>query len=242
MTETTDRWYGRAFFYELAHVVFSGEPDENLLAVLASEDCRATLEALAGECAAVAPLAAYAATLPDDADARVAEAERCRIAYNRAVAGLGARRTSHPWESAYTSSKKLLMQRETLAVREAYRAFGYLPEMYRQVPDDHLSLECAFLAALAQKSVAALEAADVPIAALEAADAPTAALEADGAPSLAGLVEGQRAFLADHLLKWIDAYAADLHADVPDTLYDYAATALAAYAEADAVFLSECSA
>lgn len=219
MTETMDRWYGRAFFYELAHVVFSGEPDENLLAVLASEDCRDTLETLAGECAAAAPLAAYAAALPDDGDERAAEVERCRVAYNRAVAGLGARRTSHPWESAYTSSKKLLMQRETLAVREVYRAFGYLPEMYRQVPDDHLSLECAFLAALAQRSVAALEAGD------------------DATASM--LAEGQRAFLEGHLLKWIDAYAADLHADVPDTLYDMAATALAAYAAEDARFLAE---
>lgn len=216
--ETAVRMHGRAFFYELAHVAFSGEPDEGLLDALRSDACRSTLAALADDCDGVRSLSGYAEALAADGRG-TGELERCRSAFNKAVAGLGAKRTSHPWESAYTSSKKLLMQVETLEVRNAYRAFGYVPELYPKVADDHLSLECAFLAALAQRSMAALEAGD--------------------AEGLASLAEGQRSFLREHLLKWIDDYAADLHKDVPGALYDLVAAALAAYAKRDAAFLDE---
>lgn len=226
MAEAMDFWYGRAFFYELVHVVFGGEPDESLLTVLASPDCQDTLDVLAEECAAVKPLADYVSAIPSDVAERAGETERCHVAYNRAIAGLGSRRTSHPWESAYTSYKQLLMQRETLEVREAYRAFGYLPEMYLKVPDDHISLECAFMAALAQRSITALE--------TDNASAETSS----GSVDFATLVEGQRAFLKNHLMKWADSYAADLHEDVPDSLYDRAATALASFITSDVGFLS----
>ena len=35
-----------------------------------------------------------------------------------------------PWESVYTSNKRLLMQPTTLDVRNAYRAHGFIPECY----------------------------------------------------------------------------------------------------------------
>lgn len=213
-----ERWYGRLFMYRLAHAVFSGEPDETLLGTLASENCRSTLRTLAGEYPAAVPLADYAEGLSATCDLHV-EAAACLSTYNRVVAGLGSRRASHPWESAYTSCKKLLMQPETLEVRGAYRAWGYLPKMYMRVPDDHLSLECAFLAELAQRTIQAAEEG-----------------EGDG---LSRLVAAQWAFLQNHLLRWLGEYAADLHEDAPDSLYDRAAQALALYAAEDAFFLRE---
>ena len=128
---------------------------------------------------------------------RARELRRSVSDFNRVVVGLGADRTSHPWESAYTNSKRLLFQAETLDVRNAYRAFGYLPECYPRVADDHIALECAFMAVLARKS-----------------------LEVQDDEELACLEAGQRAFLQDHFLRWIGDYARDLRVDAPDGLYE----------------------
>lgn len=205
---------GRVFLYQMAHAVFSGEPDAPLFEVLGSRECCETLREMSGEVEGLRALSEFCAGLNAEDAALI---ERSGSEYNRVVAGLGANRTSHPWESAYTNSKKLLFQVETLEVRNAYRAFGYLPEKYPKVADDHIALECAFMAALAQKT-----------------------LDADASGDAAGfvrLVDGQIGFLQDHMLKWIGGYARDVHFDAPDGLYDVTASALAAYAASDAAFL-----
>ena len=211
--ENREEWRAiRAFVYQLAHTVFSGEPNADLFAVLASQECRDTLHGagkMSGD--AMKALAGFCDGLVDAATDLTACVEKSLSEYNRAIAGLGANRESHPWESAYTSSRKLLFQVETLEVRNAYRAFGYLPEMYPKVADDHIALECAFLAALARKML----------------DEPD-----DGKYSV-----GSRDFLRDHLLRWIDDYAAAVHIDVPDGLYDLTASALAEFVHVDVVLL-----
>lgn len=226
-----ERAAARAFVYQLAHTVFSGEPSEALFDALASDACRETLAGIAHAADAedaetcrmqpVAALAAYCNSLAGGgAEARTAELEAAKAAFNRAIAGLGANRSSYPWESAYTNNRRLLFHEETLAVRNAYRAFGYIPEMYPKVADDHIALECAFLAALAGKM---------------------AALRAEGdAEELARVAGGQRDFLEKHLLVWIAPYAADLEKDAPGSLYALAAAALAAFAAQDAAFLDAC--
>ncbi len=205
-------WYGRAFMYELAGVVFGGEPDESLVGVLSSGDCVAALEGLAGTCEGAGALAGFCTLV---FPGRLPE---MRSAYDRAILGLGERR-SHPWESAYTSPRRLLMQVETLEVRNAYREFGYLPKLYPSVADDHVALECAFMAALAKRSVEALETGD----------------EA----GLRRLVDGQERFLHGHLLRWLGRYAEDLHEDAPGSLYALCADALVSLVEHDAIFLED---
>ncbi len=209
------RLQGRVFFYQMAHVVFGGEPDASLFAVLASDDCRSALRGLAadGE-GSLSAIADFCDTIASDECDRDAEVGSALSAYNRYIAGLGSNRDSHPWESAYTSSRKLLFQVETLEVRNAYRAFGYLPEMYPKVADDHIALECAFLAALAAKTLSAQD------------------------DEFTRLVEGQLDFLNNHLLKWIDRYAADLRGEAQGSLYSLVADALAEFASRDAKLLS----
>ena len=50
MAENTEmaqaRLQARAFMYQMAHTVFSGEPDETLFDALASDACRETLHGL----------------------------------------------------------------------------------------------------------------------------------------------------------------------------------------------------
>ena len=114
------------------------------------------------------------------------------------------------------------MQPETLEVRNAYRAFGYLPEMYRKVADDHLSLECAFMSLLARRTEAAY--CDPAI---------------DPAGSVGALAEGQLSFLQNHLNKWIGSYACDLAEDACESLYSVAANALVAFMAWDISFLEQ---
>ena len=222
MAENTEmaqaRLPARAFMSQMAHTVFSGEPDETLFDALASDACRETLHGLAAECAGVAPLATLCDGVAESAETRAAEFERSVSDCNRAIIGLGANRASHPWESAYTNNRGLLFHEETLEVRNAYRAFGYIPEMYPKVADDHIALECAFMAALANGAVSAYA--------------------ADCDEELDRLLGGLHCFTRDHLLKWLPAYAADLEKDAAGGLYAAAAAALAAFAAHDEAILA----
>ena len=61
------------------------------------------------------------------------------------------------WESVYFSRERLTFQEQTLDVRGWYRRFGLQAERIYHEPDDHIGLELAFLALLAQRGISALE-------------------------------------------------------------------------------------
>ncbi len=87
------------------------------------------------------------------------------------------------WESVYFSEKRMVFQEETLQVRNWYRRFKLESEKLYQEPDDHIGLELAFVAFLAQLGFEALEQND------EAA--------------FQHAVEAQRFFLSEHVCKWV---------------------------------------
>ncbi len=208
--------YGRAFFYKLTHVVFGGKPDTALFETLSCDACKDTLTGLAAFDDAIGSVVRYSEHLDDIAFLERA-LEKSVSEYNRVVLGLGANHTAFPWESYYTSDKNLLFQVETLAVRDAYREFGYLPEMYMKVADDHLAIECAFMAALAQKSIDAYE--------------------RDDREEVARLFDGQLRFVTEHLMKWVGRFADDLRTDSPEGLYALLASALESFLVYDEKFL-----
>lgn len=209
--------HGRAFVYELGHTVFGGEPDEGLFETLRSDVFVATVEQLAEQVDSLAGLSDYLATLRDD-EVRAEELERAVSDYQRVVLGLGAMSAAHPWESFYTNNRQLLFQRETLEVRTAYREFGYLPEQYPRVADDHIALECAFMAALAAQTIKVF---------------------GEDAEGVGELIEGQLRFVRGHLMKWLDRFAADLDADAAAGLYATVAAVLAGYLAFDAASLED---
>lgn len=88
-----------------------------------------------------------------------------------------------PWESVYFSEDRLIFQEETLQVRRWYQRYGLQAPRLNREPDDHLGLELAFLAHLAQAGVAAFERADEATA--------------------ADLLDAQADFLAEHPLRWV---------------------------------------
>ena len=82
---------------------------------------------------------------------------------------------------------RLTFQAETLQVRAWYRQFGLQAVKLYAEPDDHVALELAFMAHLAQLALAA---------------------QAQGDQArLAGLLAAERAFLAEHPQRWVPGWA-----------------------------------
>jgi TorA maturation chaperone TorD len=90
------------------------------------------------------------------------------------------------WESVYFSEKRLVFQEQTLAVREWYRRYGLEAQNSRQEPDDHIGLELIFAAHLANLALEALEKHEE--------------------PAFDSMLQAQRDFLNEHLLRWGPAW------------------------------------
>lgn len=104
-----------------------------------------------------------------------------RVDYTRLFTGV-AKLPVAPWESVYFTEERLLFREQTLAVRAWYRRFGLASEKLYNEPDDHIGLEVSFAAHLAREALEALAAGD--------------AAEAQR------LLDAQRDFLDQHLLRW----------------------------------------
>lgn len=123
------------------------------------------------------------------------------------------------WESVHRDPEHSLFARPALEVRAFYARYGLAFKDRRTEPDDHISLECEFMACLAAKANAAFR-------------------EKLFDETLA-LVAGQRAFLEEHLLLWApQAFALQLpRAETP--LYRATAGLIVAYMPADLELLLE---
>ena len=91
------------------------------------------------------------------------------------------------WESVYFSEKKLMFQEQTLQIREWYARFGLQAERINREPDDHIGLEMLFISHLASLALQAIEQNDE--------------------DKLNEILQAQREFLSEHLLRWGPAWA-----------------------------------
>jgi len=87
-----------------------------------------------------------------------------------------------PWESVYFNRARMVFQEKTIQVRKWYRRFGLEAQKLHKEPDDHIGLEMSFLSYL---SGAALQ-----------------ALEENNQNGFEQLLDAQKQFLFEHLLKW----------------------------------------
>ncbi len=104
-----------------------------------------------------------------------------RADYTRLFIGPGEVKVA-PWESVHFSDDRLIFQKETLQVRDWYRRFGLQTQRVHNEPDDHIGLELEFIAHLAQLALGALE---------------------KNSPELFNqMLDAQRNFLSEHVLRW----------------------------------------
>lgn len=114
------------------------------------------------------------------------------VDYARTFIGHGntAYAAAYPFESVYTSGRRLLMQEARDEVLAIYRAAGKDKAPDWNEPEDHVALELEFEGFLCTKAAEALEAKDDDTA--------------------YDLVVQQRTFLNDHLANWLPMMLADL--------------------------------
>ncbi len=118
----------------------------------------------------------------------ISEAEMKALKQDQASLFIGIDKVLAPlWESVYFNERRLVFQEETLQVREWYSRFQLQAERINREPDDHIGLELIFIAQLASRALQAME------------DNNEAAFNE--------LLQAQRDFLSEHLLRWGPAWA-----------------------------------
>ena len=204
----------RSYLYTLFHKSFGGAPTIELLEALASEATAEAFDTLAAE-------NPFLAALRDDLTQLVpneATLDAAKDEFTRLFIGPGAPE-AYPWESVYVSHQPSVCQESTLAVREAYRESGLQAKKYLRVPDDHVSLMCAFLA--------------------KGSESAAASLRAYAPERLGASLRAQESFLLNHMANWLPAYAEAAKQRQGALVYPQLIEALSEFVKIDAVFLSE---
>ena len=176
----------RAYLYTLFHKVFGGEPDERLLAALGCEAVSDVIEEFAYGSETLTNLKGFVARVGRNAsDASYLEEVREEFA---CFFQGPAQPPAFPWESPYLGPKEaMVFQPSTLLVRDAYRERGLRVKKYQRMPDDHVAIMCAFMAALSAETLDSFRAGNAERVRL-------------------GL-DAQLAFLRDHMVNWLPEYA-----------------------------------
>jgi TorA maturation chaperone TorD len=120
-------------------------------------------------------------------------------------------------ESAYRNERGLLFQSAYFDILEKYREVGLGKRDDFSEPEDHLSLELAYMAHLSRRSISSIE---------------TGKEE-----EVEKYHQYQRNFLRDHLLPWISQFTRGLSEISPSTFYKALAYLLEGYIKIDFDFL-----
>lgn len=121
--------------------------------------------------------------------------------------GMDAFSAAYPYESVYTSPKRLMMQEARDEVLAIYRSQGLDKAKEWKESEDHIAAECAFMAELATRTAKACRAGDE--------------------EAVESLLKTQLNFLSDHLYAWTGMMTADMRGYARTDLY----RGLAAYTD-----------
>ena len=133
--------------------------------------------------------------------------------------GVDAFSAAYPFESVYTSEKRLLMQDARDEVLAIYRAAGLDKKESWKEGEDHIALELEFEQVLANRTTEALKRGDEDEA--------------------AALLTTQQNFLNDHLISWVPMMTADMKRFAQTDLYQGLAYLTDGFLETDRAFLED---
>lgn len=205
----------RSFAYELAHGLMGYEPTREVVEVAGSDVASAAygvLEAFGSERYAIA------VDELEEALRKIDDASRMKSFYTRTFIGPDEL-NAPPWESVYMSKEGLLFQQCTLDVRRSYQKEGFVPDGYPHVADDHIALECCFMAKLGMR------AHDL--------------LDEGRRNEAASMLDVSREFLVDHMARWVPQYASRMQGEPDGSIYGKIAAWLAEFVTADMLFLGQ---
>ena len=135
------------------------------------------------------------------------------------AAGSYEERMATPYESVFTSESGLLMQEARDDVYRLMCQAGLAVKEELREPEDHLGFECEFMAKLADRQAQALEEGDL-----------DAALDS---------LRTQREMHANHLLNWVDDYAACLEKVAKTGFYRGVAALTRGFVHEDEAFIAD---
>lgn len=143
------------------------------------------------------------------------------VDYSRTFIGHGVDGYSaaYPYESVYTSPKRLMMQDARDEVLAIYRSYGLDKQESWKEGEDHVALEMEFMQTLANRTADALEKGDEDEA--------------------VALLETQHNFLYDHLAAWAPMMTRDMKRLAKTDLYQGLAYLTDGFLSTDLVFLKD---
>ncbi len=127
-------------------------------------------------------------------------------------AGIAEAKAAFPYESIYTSAKRIFMQQAWVKMHELLTKKRI--EIARPTTDlmeDHISVELEYMGFLNEEAAASEE--------------------------TAAAMKEQRDYIETHLVNWIPAFCADVHQYAESRLYPVLADLIAAFVQADYVFV-----
>ncbi len=133
--------------------------------------------------------------------------------------GMDAYSCAYPYESVYTSPKRLLMQEARDEVLAIYRSCGLDKQPEWSVGEDHISVELEFMRVLCLRAAVALRKGDEEKA--------------------LGLFNTMANFLDEHLLGWVPMFTADARRFSKTLFYKGVANLTEGFLEADQRFLAD---
>ncbi|MBR2836579.1 MAG: molecular chaperone TorD family protein [Coriobacteriales bacterium] len=141
------------------------------------------------------------------------------VDYTRTFIGYGvdAYSAAFPFESVYTSEKRLKMQDARDEVLAIYHAYALDKDESWEENEDHLAVELEFMQVMCSRAASALEAGDEDRAVQH--------------------LEVQRGFLADHLNAWVPMFTSDIARISKTSFYKGLGKLCEGYLQEDAVFL-----
>jgi TorA maturation chaperone TorD len=133
--------------------------------------------------------------------------------------GVNAYSAAYPFESVFSSSKRLLMQDARDEILAIYRACGIKPTESWKVGEDHISLELEFMQVLGQRALEALRSGD----------------EGTAAEQLMTSYN----FLMEHLVSWVPMFIAEIRKFAETDFYQALAFATTGFLTVDRELLEE---
>ena len=184
-------------------------------------------------------LDAFACGLAEmDADGREQQRKELAADHASSLRGMSVDPVS-PYEAVHTGEKRLMMQEARDKVVAAYRQQGFGASQDLRVPEDHISLELSFMAALCERFAATVEAH------ANTDDQVQGDVEGQGAvegTSLSAeaqeLMQAQAAFVSDHLVPWVPGFCDELEDHATTPFYRGVAQMLRLFVEDEAASLS----
>lgn len=208
----------RCFIYGLGHTVFGGEPNLELLNLIAKEHTSEAFALLSVEDEDIlGKMSAFVKTFKEKVK-REDFLENVRGEYVKLLIGPG-RLTAYPWASVYLSEEKLLFQETTLKVRKAYGECGFSTSSEENVADDHIAIELDFMQSLSKLAFEAFEKDDL--------------------DEFKRLVTYQIKFIEEELITWVPSYAEDMVKSKTAYMYPQFAKAIDAFIAIDLELLRD---